>query len=250
MGAAEPATYQEPFAPFGPYAGSTYAPQYPGLAPTTLVVPPPQRDTPARVPSPVRRITVSAALLVVGFLGIIDLTGVRSVPVPMYFAAALATIGIGMFVASFFGRVRGPVTLGILLALGLLVSSVAAELPRPYTSQTIRVAPTSVSAVQSSYVQHYGTFTLDLSHTPFTSADQKAIDITMKFGQVTVILPPNTYTSVHAHTGAGDLQIGNEGNQGGLNTRVNTVVNADDQGKHGALTLDISITAGDVEVRS
>jgi phage shock protein PspC (stress-responsive transcriptional regulator) len=242
-------TYQEPFAPYGPYvASSAYPLGYPGLAPTTVVTPPPAPAAKVKVHSPIRRITISAALLVVGFLGLLDVTGVRAVSAPTYFAAALATIGIGMFVGSFFGRVRGPITLGVLLTIGLLVSTTADGLPRPYSAQTIRVAPTSLATLQSSYDQHYGSFTLDLSHLQLASTDHREVDITMKFGQVNVYLPPNVLAYVHAHVGAGDVNI--EGDQhSGFDANASTYINAGSD-TTGKLTIRISMSAGEAKVTS
>jgi phage shock protein PspC (stress-responsive transcriptional regulator) len=242
-------TYHEPFAPYGPYAASSPYPQgFPGLSPTTVIAPPPQPAGRVRHHSPVRRITVSAALLVVGFLALIDVTGVRSVSTPTYFAAALAAIGIGMFIASFFGRVRGPITLGVLLTIGLLATATADALPRPYAAQDVRIAPTSPATLRSSYDQHYGTFTLDLTRLA-PDPSHREVDVTMKFGRVDIELPPQTYTVVSAHAGAGVVDI-NGDRHSGIDARTTGSVNAQNQGKDGGLTIRVTISAGDVEVRS
>jgi phage shock protein PspC (stress-responsive transcriptional regulator) len=241
-------TYQAPFAPHGPYVPtSPYSSSFPGLAPTAVVTPPPPPQPP-KPHSPTRRITLSAALLVVGFLAILDVAGVASVPAPMYFAAALATIGIGMFIASFFGRVRGPITIGVLLVIGLLLSAVVSGLPHPFTSHTTRITPTSFAAIPGGYQDNYGDVRLDLSKVKFTDADHKDIKIRLTFGQISVVLPPDVDVTVIAHAGAGDLDILGQ-QHSGVNKDSYTITDDGHDGPGGGtLTIDASVRAGEVEV--
>jgi len=69
----------------------------------------------------------------------------------------------------------------------------------------------------------------------------------MKFGRVNVYLPPQTYTEVSAHTGAGVVNIDGD-RHGGIDAHTSTIVNTRNDGLNGGLTIRISISAGDVEV--
>ncbi len=237
------ATYQQPFAPHGPFASA-----YPEVFPEPSVAPPAQ--PPAGKPrTPMRRISLSLAVLAVGVLGLLDVTNAVSAPAPAYFAVALAVIGAFLFFGSFFGRVRGPITIGVILVILLLISSAAETLPRPYSSRDVTFAPTGLSALQSDYHLNYGTLTLDLSKTPFTSSDSAAVNLSIKFGEIDIILPPDVDVIINAQAKAGDLDVFDT-NHGGVHTRTGTITDYGADGKGGGtLKLDVLLDAGHLDIR-
>ncbi len=261
----QPSAYRPPFAPGGPYAQSDpYAPTaaftnlyddpaypvgFPGLTPGTPGAPPPPPPTPPaqrRRSTVARRITLFATVLVVGLLGILDATNAMSVPAPAYFAAALATVGLGLVIGSMFGRVRGPIFLGILLAVGLVVTSLTSA----YHGEQRTIRPASFAELPTSlYDGGVGQITVDLRKLNFTGQDRR-IDLQLSAGQILVELPPNVDAHVIAKVGAGDTMIFGEHNNSGLRAHADVTNDGADGPGGGAITINAHIAfAGLVEVK-
>jgi hypothetical protein len=239
-------SYQPPFAPYGPFSPTAYpTAQFPGLPPT----PAPPPFVPANRPrrSPARRLIISAAALVVGVLAILDTTNAWSFPVGAYFAAALGTIGLGLVIGSFVGRTRGPITLGVLLTICLLVSIAVDHNRTDFHSKNVTIAPASVAVLQDSYHQDVGQFTLDLSHVNFTGVD-RSIDIRLNVGQITVILPPDVDVSVTAKAGVGSAHAFGTGRDGINQHPLSVTDDGVDGPGGGTLHINAHVTAGQVEI--
>jgi phage shock protein PspC (stress-responsive transcriptional regulator) len=237
--------YQPPFAPYGPYAPATpYPSEFPGLG-TTAPLPPPAKVKRPR--SPMRRITISIAVLVTGLLAVLDLSNVLSVPTSVYFAAPLATIGAGLVIGSFFGRMRGPITLGVLLTFCLLISTAVEGHRNDLVSRDNTFRPTTITELRDSYSQQFGEITLDLSKIDFTNS-ARSVDINIKAGHISVILPPTVDTSVTARVGIGDSSVFDHGRDG-INTGTMRVTdNGVDGPGGGSLHLNVHVAVGELEV--
>ncbi len=260
----QPPGYRPPFAPGGPYAQSDpYAPTaaftnlyddpaypvgFPGLTPGAPDAPPPPPATPPaqrRRSTVARRITLFATVLVVGLLGILDATNAMSVPAPAYFAAALATVGLGLVIGSMFGRVRGPIFLGIVLAVGLVVTSLTSA----YHGEQVTIRPTNFAELPTTYDGSVGQITVDLRKLNFTGQDRR-IDLQLSAGQILVELPPNVDAHVVAKVGAGDTMIFGEHNNSGLRAHADVTNDGADGPGGGEVTINAHIAfAGLVEVK-
>lgn len=240
---ADPATgYRPPFAPYGPYASSPYT--YPGLAPAPPPVTPVQRP-----PSRLGRFTFSLMLLVLGVVALVDvLTPNTTIPAAAYFAAALATVGLGLLVGAWFGRARGLIALGIVLTVGLAIAAAANGVHRfQGATGDMTWRPSTIADVSDQYSHGFGDAELDLSQVDFTGQN-KTVTVKLNAGNLHVILPPNVDTEVSAKVTAGNAQVFDT-NWDGVNTPRRTVVdNGPDGVGGGHLTLDITLTAGDLEV--
>jgi len=256
--------YRPPFAPGGPYAQSDpYAPTaaftnlyddpaypvgFPGLTPDAAGAPPPPPPTPPgqrRRSTVARRTTLFATVLVVGVLGILDATNATSVPAPAYFAAALATVGLGLVIGSMFGRVRGPIFLGIVLAIGLVVTSLTSA----YHGEQVTIRPASFAELPTTYEGSVGQVTVDLRRLNFTGQDRR-IDLQLSAGQILVKLPPNVDAHVVAKVGAGDTMIFGEHNNSGVRAHANVTNDGADGPGGGEITINANIAfAGLVEVK-
>ena len=244
--AVDAPSYQPPFAPYGPFSATAYpTTQFPGMAPTSA--PPPVVPPVVRRRSPARRLIISAVALVIGVLAILDTTNAWSIPAGGYFAAALGTIGLGLVIGSFVGRTRGPITLGVLLTICLLISIAVDHNRTDFHNKNVTLAPASIAALDDSYHQDVGQFTLDLSHLNFAGAD-RSIDIRLNVGQITVILPPDVDVSVTAKAGVGSTHAFGSGRDG-INQRALSVTDdgADGPGG-GTLHINAHVTAGQVEI--
>ena len=231
--------YRPPFAPHGPWAqGPAQPPPAPPAPPA-----PPRAPKPPRQRSKLGRITFFLLVVVMGVLASISSAGVH-VPVSGYFAAALATIALGLIVGAWFGRARGLIFLAILTTFGLAVSSGVERYGSEFANDSYR--PQSIAAVADRYDFSVGNATLDLRSVDFTGQDQ-AVTVAMKFGQVRVLLPPgvDTTTSVTMNDGRA-LLYGRE-LTGNLDVQAVTDLGSDGQGG-GTLRLTVEMNTGNVEV--
>jgi hypothetical protein len=195
MPAAETA-YQAPFAPHGPFQpAGTFATSV--ITPTELTPPdlPPSVPPAPAAPKPVRarRAILSAAVLAVGLLGALQATGLADPTVAAYFAVALGVIGVGMIVASLFGRVRGPVTLGNVHA-------------RFYGDETI-YRPTSIADLNTDFDNNIGKTTLDLRQLDFSKAPAESISVRVNVGAIRVLLPPNVDATITGQVDVGGADV-------------------------------------------
>jgi phage shock protein PspC (stress-responsive transcriptional regulator) len=250
MPAAETA-YQAPFAPHGPFQpAGTFATSV--ITPTELTPPdlPPSVPPAPAAPKPVRarRAILSAAVLAVGLLGALQATGLADPTVAAYFAVALGVIGVGMIVASLFGRVRGPVTLGILLAIGLLVSSIAGNVhARFYGDETI-YRPTSIADLNTDFDNNIGKTTLDLRQLDFSKAPAESISVRVNVGAIRVLLPPNVDATITGQVDVGGADVlGHHLGGIGNNPFSFTDTGADGKGG-GSISIDTNVNVGKVEV--
>jgi hypothetical protein len=183
-------------------------------------------------------------VMVMGLMALIDLSGV-DVAVSAYFAAALATIGLGLVVGAWFGRARGLIALALLACLGLGVSSGAETWGSELGSSSYR--PRSIAAVADRYDFTIGSATLDLRAVDFTG-QQQAIVVAMKFGQVKILLPDNVDTTTTVLMDGGRAQIfGREWDGKVLGSQEITDLGPDGAGG-GTLRLTVELQTGDLEV--
>jgi hypothetical protein len=231
--------YRPPFAPHGPYAGR---PPHAQAAPPPPRAPKPPK--PRRERSKLSRITFFAVLMVLGLLALIDVAG-ASVSVSAYFAAALATIALGLIVGAWFGRARGLIFLAVVATIGLTISSGLERFGGQVANSVYR--PLNISQVADRYDFKLGNVTLDLRTVDFTGA-QQVTTVAMNVGQIKVLLPANVDTTASvAMDGGRAVVFGRE-----FDVNNGTPVNVTDQGSDGAgpgtLQLNIQLKTGNVEV--
>lgn len=236
--------YRPPFAPHGPYARPTPV-TYPPAPPN-----PPFAPRPAKPPKPPRersklgRLTFFAALMVIGVIAAIDTAG-ASVAVSVYFAGALITVALGLVVGAWLGRARGLIALGVLLSIGLLISTGAERWGGEVGNSVYR--PASLAAVADRYDFTAGSATLDLREVNFTGQEQTVV-VAMKFGQIRVLLPENVDTTALMQVKNGRTVIfGKEFQDAEVNGQSLTDLGRDGAGG-GTLKLDLQMDTGNVEV--
>ncbi|WP_433264258.1 PspC domain-containing protein [Micromonospora vinacea] len=238
--APPPSGYRPPFAPHGPYASPTPAPP-----------PPPKPPKPPKRPkerSPLGAVTFSLIFLVLGLVALLDLLDVFAISASAYFAAALATIALGLLVGTWFGRARWLIALGLVTAAALGTATVAESYDRIRgVDGAVTWAPTDYRDLADRYENSFGDAVLDLRGIDFAKRDSQ-VTVAVNFGQATVVVPPNVDVTTVADVNAGDATIfGNR--SGGLDGRLreSTDVGADGPGG-GTLRLYIHVNAGNLEV--
>lgn len=205
----------------------------------------PRPVRPARTPrerSPLGRWTVGVALVVVGVMAALDVSGAIE-PFPRHYAAALlAVVGGGLLVGTIVGRARWLIVPGLIL-LPIVVGTSFVDIPfdGTFSVDTLRITPANQADIQEVYDVEAGSFTLDLSDIAFDGPD--AIEIDMGAGELIVILPEDLEADVDVRLGVGDIG-GVIGNSDGIGLRRTVELD----GTTGPLELDIEMGAGEVDV--
>ncbi|GAA1432349.1 hypothetical protein GCM10009616_21620 [Microlunatus lacustris] len=208
------------------------------------------------LPTPVRRRDSLAArrlrlltLLVLGLalagLNLADRAGLAVTPAG-YAAAALLVVGLALVAATWFGRARGLLALGLLLVPVVAATSVAAQV----------VPSTSFSHSERSYVR-----VDDLPRTPeiFTSG-QAQVDLSqlaltddatytaqLDTGQLEVRVPADVNVEVRYGVDVGAVQAFGQETRSGFDLQGSTREPNPREGRP-TLTLDLSVEAGQVAV--
>ncbi|HEX6326787.1 MAG TPA: PspC domain-containing protein [Jiangellaceae bacterium] len=192
-------------------------------------------------------LTLSALVVALGTLAINDATW-ASVPVSAYVATALAIVGAGLLIGTWFGRARGLIGLGILLTLALPLSMVADGLNLQSVG-SVTVRPQSVEAVPTG-LQEYGAGSVvyDLTELELTDTNAITIDIDQGVGELRVIVPPEADVTVNADVGLGAIEAFDT-RTGGPGSSRQIIDLGDDGTGGGEITLNLDLGVGRVEVR-
>ncbi|MFE9653709.1 PspC domain-containing protein [Micromonospora sp. NPDC006431] len=236
-----PGGYRPPFAPHGPYAQA-----YPPV--------PPAPAQPARPPkrpkerSALGAVTFSLIFLALGVVTVLDLLDVFAVGAAGYFAAALATIGIGLLVGTWFGRARWLIALGLVTAAALGIATVADSYDRIRgIDGNVTWAPPSYRDLADRYENNFGDAVLDLRAVDFDKKDTQ-VTVEVNFGKATVVVPPNVDVTTVADVNAGDATVFGR-RTGGVNGRQWETTDLGPDGRGGGtLRLLVHVNAGDLEV--
>jgi len=268
--AAAPAPGTSPYGPapppaFGPPASPPAGPPPSGLPPSGLPpsgpppappyrpspygAPPPPPNRPSTQPrerSALGRIVVSLILLSLGIAALLDRFDVVDVDAVAALTLALALVGAGLLVGSWWGRSRLLLVLGLVLGVAL-ISAIRVE----DEGSVSRWTPANATAIEGTYQRAAGQATLDLREvefpdqassgaTVFTSAQVGA-------GDLTVLLPPEVDVRVTAQAALGELNVlGLRDGGAALSSEVF------DEGRDGpgggSLDLTLNVGVGEVTV--
>jgi hypothetical protein len=203
-----------------------------------------RQQQPAPAQTPGRRGVKPLVVLAAGAaVGIAALAGS---PTPAMLAIGLATLGIGMLIGGFFGRTIALLPLGILLALGVLVTTVFDRVPHEFSDVNYVATPSNtVNATSTTYRFDAGSVQLDLTKAKFAPGAKVVVNGTA--GEIVVTLPPNVAVNGNLSAKAGDLEAFGE-QRGGRN--VDLAVSAPGAGaKPGQLVvLDLHVKLGSIKV--
>jgi hypothetical protein len=159
----------------------------------------------------------------------------------------LATLGAGMLLGGFVGRTLGLLPLGILLAVGAVVSTVFTDVPRNF-ADTNYVAPsgTTITATGSSYQFDAGSVHLDLTKATFGPG--ATVTVNGGVGEVIVKVPSDVDLKGQLSTEMGDVSYLGDNHHSGHNTKV-TLDDLGADGKAGEqVTLDLNLKLGSIKV--
>ncbi len=190
--------------------------------------------------------TLSAIVVALGILAINDATW-ATIPRSAYVATALAIVGIGLLIGTWFGRARGLIGLGIVLALALPVFVVADGLNLE-SAGSVNVQPESIEALPSG-TQEYGAGSVvyDLSLLKLEDSNSISLDIEQGVGELRVIVPPEADVTLNAEVGLGAIEAFDARSGGPGSSRQDTDLGDDGEGG-GEITLNLELGVGKVEV--
>ncbi|MEU2611639.1 PspC domain-containing protein [Micromonospora sp. NPDC007271] len=236
-----PGGYRPPFAPHGPYAGP-----YPPA--------PPAPARPVRAPkrpkerSALGAVTFSLIFLALGVVAVLDLLHAFPVGAAGYFAAALATIGLGLLVGTWFGRARWLIALGLVTAAALGIATVAESYDHVRgIDGNVTWAPVDHQDLAQRYKNNFGNAVLDLRVVDFDQKDTQ-ITVEINLGNLTVVVPPNVDVTTVADVNAGDATVFGKGSSRLNGPEWETTDLGPDGRGGGTLRLLIHVNAGDLEV--
>lgn len=191
-------------------------------------------------------LTVSAAAVTVGAMAVADVIG-ASISPATYVAAALGVVGLGLLVGAWWGRSRGLIVLGVLLALALVPAVVVDR--ADLRGERFSIAPTTLTAIPTGTQDHgVGSVRYDLSQVPFADGRSASLAVDQGVGELLVIVPPGVDVVVDAELGVGEIRTF-DGESGGMGQdRRITDLGTDGRGG-GNLRLDLDLGIGSIEVR-
>ncbi|MFN8185562.1 MAG: LiaF-related protein [Gaiellales bacterium] len=195
---------------------------------------------------PVGWITLGAILAAAATAALLDVTGALAVPVEWLLVIALGLSGIGIVVAAWYGRVRGPVALAVLSGLALMAVSVV-EVPLRGGIGEQTVQPSSIDELGSEYHLGVGKLVLDLRQLSLSQPVGR-VEAGVSVGELVVLLPPNAIAQVDGRASVGKVE---------LFDRERAGVHVDESypgpavaGQPALLTLDLEVGVGRVEART
>lgn len=191
------------------------------------------------------RLAWSVMLIVAGGAWLLDVVGAVNVDGRFVLALELAVVGAALLVGAWFGRARGLIAIGVLLAVGAGFLSVL-DLPlRGPIGETV-VRPESMRSLHSSYELGIGHLLLDLDA---TASDGRAhrVELRDTIGFIEVRVPPDARVKVIAEADAGELDILGRPQHGGTNFR-RTVTDAPPGTSGPLIVIDAHVGFGSVRV--
>ncbi len=206
----------------------------------------PEPPRPRRERSPLAVLTISVALLTVGFLLLWGLLSGVDLGARRVAAAVLIVIGAGLLVGARWGRARILIALGLIVCLPLIGSTIGDRSPRGGAGER-RWQPASVAALAPPYRLGAGSAELDLRAIDPAGA-RIPVAARVGVGELVVLVPPTVDLIVDAEVGAGEVRVVGREARGGLGVDHDVTVPAEGVSR-GALELDLEMGMGSVEVR-
>jgi len=224
---AEPASYEGNSSELVPVAAKAQQPR-------------PRRRKQSRRQSNLGRFTLAATLIGLGILALLDNAGLLFPEPRHYFAAALAIVGAGLVVGAVWGRSRGLIAVGLILAFAMGMATTGSTVNAVQDRQVVTYKPQSASQVASHYALDAGTLTIDLSDIP---SSDFAFSANLGAGELNVILPEGIGGSISSRLGVGEFSVLGTTSQG---LGIGRTIHLD--GTSGSARIDLSVGAGKITV--
>jgi phage shock protein PspC (stress-responsive transcriptional regulator) len=207
----------------------------------------PVKMSEARSARRLRLVSLIVLGLTLSGLGLAEALGV-AIPIAAYLAAALLVIGLTLLAATWLGMARGLLPLGVLLAIAVVIATAAGPALRvPLTATTTQYAYTSLAELPAGDSEDVGKLSVDLSQLDMTSDATYAAHVDL--GQLVVTVPQDANVVINYTADLGAVRAyGVEVRAGSELTGQVADQQSTQPGQH-TLTLDLSVDAGNIEVR-
>lgn len=188
--------------------------------PSYPVAPPPPPD-PAFQPRPrsprersyLGRLAVATAMIVVGVMGVGHSAGWFEPTLRHYAAAILVVFGGALLISSLFGRARGLIVVGLVMA-PLLISMALLKVPFEGGFGDVRYTPTNAAEVSTEYRLIAGQMVLDLTQLDLAPGEEVTLEASVVFGRLEVVVPSDAGLDIVAKVDAGEMFLdGDRGSQ-------------------------------------
>jgi phage shock protein PspC (stress-responsive transcriptional regulator) len=239
-----------PVPPAPPVAGYAYGGfgAYPGYATPTPVPAPPPRPR-----SYLGLATASLALVTMGVLASLSISGLVVVPPVVVPAAGLGVLGLGLLVGAVAGRGRWLIALALPL---LLVTALAALVPAGLGARMgngigdRRWTPTTTAEAAGPFRLGLGSAVLDLSDLALPPDGEVVVPVaaTVGIGELRVIAPAGARVLVTAHVGVGEIAIDGMRPVNGQDRTVTTQLEGPVDPALPTIDLTADVAIGDLEV--
>jgi phage shock protein PspC (stress-responsive transcriptional regulator) len=203
--------------------------------------PPPPTPAKPRESSPVPWLTLSAALVVGGILGALDLADVIDVSAEAIAATILIIFGVGLVVSAWIGRARSLIGLGLATLVALVVIA-AVDVPLSGGFGERHVEPVSTSEFGDPVRLTAGKITIDLTRFNDPSATG-VLDASVGAGEIVVIYPDDIRLEATADVSAGDI---NRDLADDIRVNGESVVHDPVGASKGTVRLNLDIGAGNI----
>ena len=226
--------------------GTAPPPTGPAGAAANLPSPPPPAPPP-EPPSVLAGVTLSLLLVAAGVAALLHTTGVMHVRGEVALAAALIAVGLALVVGTWWGRARGLIAVGVVLAIVLTVATVV-DVPIRGGAGERFVRPLTPGELRPFYRHGMGELTLDLTEVEFPPGNTE-VSVKLGAGEVLVLVPHDVDVVALGHVGAGELNLlgrRSNGLQVGAEARRSP---AADPGADSTLVVRVEVGAGEAEVR-
>jgi len=177
----------------------------PAVAATPAAVATSRAPAPPRPRSPLAWYACGAVLLGIGLLALVSQLVDVAVAPGQFFGAALAILGIGLVIGTWWGRARILIMPAVVL-VPLAVAASFMTAPLEGGIGAMRFTPANAAELRGEYRIMSGTLTLDL--TSLSIASQPVhIAASVAAGQLVVIVPPDASVELRARVGAGQVTV-------------------------------------------
>ncbi len=142
--------------------------------------------------------------MLTGVAWLLDASGVVDVDLRVVVALGLALVGVALVVSAWFGRARGLIALGVLLALvvgalGLVDVPLRGGIGDP------TYHPRTVAGIDDDYALGVGNLAVDLRDVDFSGVSRR-LHAQVGIGQLDVTVPEGVRVVVDGHVGVGALR--------------------------------------------
>jgi hypothetical protein len=161
-------------------------------------------------------------------------------------AIGLVILGGGFVLGAFFGGSRGLIFPAFVVGALLVFTSVV-DIPWNSGIGDRRWEVERASQLEPHYELGIGQATLDLTDLSLASSSVRHGKVELGIGHLVVEVPEHLNVEVHAHAGAGEIDLLGKEDDGVSADLDRTVAGSDDQG---TVELDLDVGLGHIEVRA